>query len=224
MTKNCLFSNNCNHIDCDKDCCMRELKLSALFKNALFSDEQSKYKPLVLDLDNKDAQAFTQLSNMQKDIVNFINSGYNVFIHSTIAGNGKTSWALRLVQAYFNKSWSKLSTGCHALFISVPALLVALKDNITKPSEYVQYIKDNVYKCDVVIWDDCGTKSATSFEHENLFSMIDSRINSGLSNIFTSNLTDSEMQQALGDRLASRICNNSYNIELKGADKRGLVL
>ena len=52
--------------------------------------------------------------------------------------------------------------------------------------------------------------------------MIDSRISAGKSNIFTSNLNDEELHKSLGDRLASRICNLGYNIELYGSDKRGI--
>ena len=87
----CVFYNKCNHIDCDKSLCMKNFKLTKLFDNALFSIEQRKYRPLVLDRDNSDLNAFRQLSEMQKDIVNFVNSGYCVYIHSKIAGNGKTS-------------------------------------------------------------------------------------------------------------------------------------
>ena len=42
------------------------------------------------------------------------------------------------------------------------------------------------------------------------------------SNIFTSNLGKRELANALGERLASRICNTSIDIELNGADKRYL--
>ena len=42
------------------------------------------------------------------------------------------------------------------------------------------------------------------------------------SNFFTSNLTDEELHQALGDRLSSRILGTSYNFEFKGYDKRGI--
>jgi DNA replication protein DnaC len=97
-----------------------------------------------------------------------------------------------------------------------------LKDNITAKNEYIQHIKDNVLTCDLVIWDDIGTKNSTSFESENLLSMIEGRILNNKANIFTSNLNDQELHDALGDRLASRICNLGYNITFNGGDKRGL--
>src|SRR5574344_1121260 len=41
-----------------------------------------------------------------------------LMVYSTNCGNGKTSWSLRLVQAYFNKIWPKASLTCKALFIN----------------------------------------------------------------------------------------------------------
>ena len=139
-----------------------------------------------------------------------------------ICGNGKTEWALKIVQSYINKIWFKSDLSCPALFISVPRFLLALKDNLSVKSEYVEYIKHNIYNCPIVIWDDIGTKAVTSFESENLFSIIDNRISNNKANIFTSNLSDDELHKFLGDRLASRICNKDMNIEFVGADKRGL--
>jgi DNA replication protein DnaC len=156
-------------------------------------------------------------------IEDIVKAGKNIYIHSSSCGNGKTSWALRIVESYFDKIWYSSEMECRALFISVPQFLLALKANIAEKNDYVQYIKDNVLTADIIIWDDIATKDSTVFEAENLLSMIDSRINAGKTNIFTSNLTDEEIHKALGDRLASRICNLSYNVELHGLDKRGLI-
>lgn len=76
--------------------------------------------------------------------------------------------------------------------------------------------------CDVIIWDDIGTKTITSFESENLLSIIDTRINAGKSNFYTSNISGQELRESLGDRLYSRIVDLSENIEFKEADMRKL--
>ena len=110
----------------------------------------------------------------------------------------------------------------HRYPINVPYFLIALKENISEKNGYIQHIKDNIETCDLVIWDDIGHKMGTDYEISNLLSMIESRIINKKANIFTSNLTDAELQAALDGRLASRIWNNSINITLKGGDKRGL--
>lgn len=218
----CWLQDVCNHIDCGSFC-MRNYKLSYLYDEALISVAKRKHIGLVYDKDGTDLEEFKRLKAIETNIVDFISEGKQLYIHSAIAGNGKSSWALRMVEAYFNKIWMTTDLTCKALFISVPQFLLAIKDNITEKSNYVQKIKSDVLEADLVIWDDIATKVTTPFESENLLSIIDNRINSGKSNIFTSNLNNEELHKALGDRLASRICNLSYNIELHGADKRGIM-
>ena len=212
--KNCWLVNTCNHIDCD-GFCLRRFKLDYLYNEALISYTQRQYIPLRLDKDEKDKDEFIYLSSIEKNILKFIENGDNLYIHSDNTGNGKTSWALRLVQAYFNKIWPYANLECKALFISVPKFLLELKSNISDKSDYIEHIKDNILKADIVIWDDIATKSSTVFEAENLFTLIDSRINLNKCNIYTSNLNEEEIHQALGDRLYSRIVNYSSNIYLQ---------
>lgn len=203
---------------------VKQFKLNYLYKKALLSEKQSKRIALVIDGDESDKGSFEFLSKIENSIVDFVKDGNHLYIHSEICGNGKTSWAIRMVQAYFEKIWSKTELKCRALYISVPRYMLAIKDNISEKSEYVEHIKKNVLSADIVIWDEVGTKGLTQFEHENIMSLINARIEAGKSNIYTSNLTDKELLNAVGKRLHSRISLTSHNIELKGKDKRGLRL
>jgi len=223
MTENkeCWLKNECNQKDCG-DFCMRLFKLDYLYKEALISAQQRKHVALCIDADGTDEDAFIKLKNIENNIEDFIAQGKNLYIHSTNTGNGKSSWALRFVQTYFNKIWLKSSLRCKALFINVPRFLLALKENISDRSDYVAHIKENMLTADIIIWDDIATKQTSIFESEHLYSMIEARIAEGKSNIFTSNLTALEMHKSLGDRLYSRIVNLSQDIELNGADKRGI--
>lgn len=219
--KDCWLKDECNQKDCDSFC-MRLFKLDYLYKEALISASQRKHVALRIDADGTDEQAFSALKNIENNIESFISQGKNLYIHSTNTGNGKSSWALRFIQTYFNRVWLKSSLRCRALFINVPRFLLSLKENISERSDYVAHIKENILTCDIVIWDDIATKQTSIFESEHLYSMIEARIAEGKSNIFTSNLTAEEMHKALGDRLYSRIVNLSQDIELKGSDKRGI--
>ena len=62
----------------------------------------------------------------------------------------------------------------------------------------------------------------TTFEMENLLNFIDNRLIYGKSNIYTSNLMGESLKEAVGNRLYSRIYNNSEVIQFVGKDKRGL--
>jgi DNA replication protein DnaC len=203
---------------------IKNFKLNYLYKKSLLSEKQSKKIVFTLtdDDDKDDFKSFGILSDIESSIVDFVKNGQHLYIHSEKCGNGKTSWAIRMVQAYFDKIWNSTELKCRALFINVPRYMLAIKDNIDEKSEYVSYIKKNVFNADIVIWDEIGTKSLTVFEQENIMSLINARIDAGKSNIYTSNLTDEELLKAVGKRLHSRISLTSKNIELKGKDKRGL--
>ena len=213
----------CRRGDCqDNTFCIKLFKLDKLYDNALVSDKQRAHVNLRIDSDGTDRDEFIRLQTIESDIENFIANGCNLYLYSTTCGNGKTSWAVRLLQKYFSKVWPSATIDCKALFINVPKFFLSLKDNISKHNEYIEHIKAHVADCDLVIWDDIGTKVGTEFEIENLLNIINNRIDNGKSNIYTSNMNPEQLKERVGERLYSRIVNLSTNIELHGMDKRGL--
>lgn len=219
---NCYLRSVCNGKDCQADFCLRKYKMDSLYSAALMTDSQKKHITLRVDEDGTDLEQFKQLADIEKNIVSFIGEGKNLYLHSAIPGNGKSSWSLRLAETYFNKIWARSEVKCRVLFISVPRFLLAIKDNISAKSSYVEYIKENVLEADLVIWDDLAAKVASEFEMSHLLSLIDNRLILGKSNIYTSNLNRQQLYAALGERLTSRVANMSIDIELRGSDKRVL--
>jgi DNA replication protein DnaC len=224
VIKDCPYRNNCNGIDCNKEFCMKKYRLDTLYEASLLSPIQREYKKLHTDADGTDVNEFTKSAQLERVVDKFVQQGSNLYLHSYTCGNGKTSWAIRFVNSYINKIWSKSNLECQALFISVPRYLLALKENISGYSEYATFINKNVLTADLVVWDDIAAKSGSEFELNHLLNAINTRMDAGKSNIFTSNLGKRELTNALGERLASRICNKSIDIELQGADKRYLGL
>lgn len=218
--KDCWMKDRCK-AQCE-NFCPKLFKLDYLYNQSLCSMTQRKHINLRVDADGSDREAFIQLQDIEKHIQDHINKGHNIFLRSSNTGNGKTSWALRMLQSYLESIWPESELTCKALFINVPRFLIALKDNITKEDPYISHIKEHVLSADLVIWDEVGVKSLTTFEHENLLNFINTRIDMNKSNIYTSNLTLEELRDKCGDRLYSRIVNNSYNFELVGQDKRNL--
>lgn len=219
--KDCWMRAECNKKECD-NFCIKLFKLDYLYNQALLSSSQRQHINLYVDADGNDKDAFHRLKEIELDIEEFISEGKNIFLRSFNTGNGKTSWALRMIQAYFNKIWYKSDLTCKALFINVPRFLLSLKDNISREDPYIAHIKQHVLSADLVVWDEIGVKSLTTFEHENLLNLINTRIDINKSNIYTSNLALDELKEKVGDRLFSRIVNNSINFELFGKDKRNL--
>ena len=193
--------------------CIKLFKIDKLCDSALLSKSQRRHINLRLDEDGSDREAFTLLKKIEDNVEDFIEDGHNLYIYSKVCGNGKSSWALRLLNTYFGKIWSTAgSNECRGLFINVPKFLISLKDNISQKSEYIQHIKENVLDADIVVWDDIATKGFTQFEMENVLNIINNRIDSNKSNIYTSNLIGED----------SRIVNMSTVVTFVGQDKRGL--
>jgi len=224
MVENCPYKHKCNGRDCDKDFCMRRYRLDCLYDNSNLEELQRVRRTLNTDADGTDYNEFLQLANIEKNIKNFVQTGQNLYIHSYTCGNGKTSWAIRMIQAYFNAIWYESNFGCQGLFISVPRFLIELKNSISGRSEYVEFIKARVLTADIVVWDDIATKVGTEFELNQLLNLINMRIEKGKTNVFTSNLGARDLEKTMGERLASRIVNRSVDIELHGIDKRHLNL
>ena len=216
------FQNSDNSCQDSDIFCPRFFRMNYLYDQSLLSLKQRKHKPLRLDADGTDRDEFNKLKSIEDNIEKFVNTGTNLYIHSPISGNGKTEWSVRLLQSYIGKIWFKSDLRCRVLFINVPRYLISLKESITTPSDYVDHIKKNIFDADIVVFDELGIKAATTFEFENLLNFINTRIDLGKSNIYTSNLTASELNDRLGSRLYSRILNMSVDVEFRGADKRGL--
>ena len=227
MSENiCFYENKCKKYfnkQCDlNNFCQKRFRLDFLYDNALLSNKQRRHMDLRLDSDNKDLEAFNTLFKIQKSIDSFVEKGENLYIYSSICGNGKTAWSIRLMQEYFDKIWYKSDLTCRGLYINIPKFLILLKESISEENSYISHIKNNVLNADLVIWDEVGSKAFTQFEHEHVLSLINSRIDSGKANIYTSNLLPQQIIEVLGERLYSRIINNSLKIQFFGQDKRGL--
>jgi DNA replication protein DnaC len=225
----CLFKDRCKKYKEEKcsllfgEICLKNFKISKLQDLALLTEAQRRHIDLRLDSDKSDLLAFQELSSIGKNIESFVREGKNLYIYSNNVGNGKSSWSLRLLNDYLESIWYKAPLECKGLFVNISKLFISLKDSFNQQNDYINHIKENIYKADLVVFDDVGTKGFTSFETENLFNIINFRLDSKKSNIYTSNLIGKDLEDAIGSRLYSRIFNSSKCIELVGKDKRGLL-
>ena len=180
---------------------------------------KSKYMPIRLSPQSNDRRAFERLADIREDIDEFVEQGRNLYICGKTPGNGKTSWAIKMLQTYFVYVSEGNIFNVKGMFVSVPDLLLKMKDfNNPLPNEY----KENLKSCDLLILDDIAVTGISQYDYLQLFTLIDGRMLSGKSIIFTSNVISlKELEHAIGERLASRIWGNSTVIEIKGGDMRG---
>jgi DNA replication protein DnaC len=94
-------------------------------------------------------------------------------------------------------------------------------ENVQNPTDEFKVLKKLIAEVDLVVWDDIGAIKLTDYDHKNLLSFIDQRLLAEKANIYTGNLPYDSLVSALGQRLASRVYNDSSVIELFGQDRRG---
>ena len=179
------------------------------FKNELI--------PNPIDIEN-----FKFLTDIKKNIMNFVKNGENLYIFSKNFENGKTTWAIKLMQNYFNQIWAGNGFTQKGLFIHVPSFLTKFKEVINKKDEEFEDMKKQLLEINLVIWDDIAAGKLTDYDHTNLLTYIDQRKLNGKANIYTGNLNENELVEALGNRLKSRVWNDSTIVELFGNDRRGV--
>lgn len=212
----CWYINTCED-DCDR--CNIYVQMKYQFDNSGLPKAQ--YQPITLSIfeDNKvDKPAFKRLSNIRKNIVDFVDNHNNLYICSKNVGNGKTSWAIKMLQTYFHYTAEGNYENLKGMFVSTTDLLLKLKDfNNPLSKKY----KDNLESVDLVIWDDIAVNGISQYDFTQLYNIINNRLLAKKSNIFTSNQTTLEgLTKIIGSRLASRIYNTSEIIEFKGGDLR----
>lgn len=214
ITSNCWYKDKCKN-DCDT--CLKYHTIKTLME--LSKVPESLHHPIGLDCDKKDILQFTRLQLIKDDVDGFVEDGSNLFICSKYTGNGKTSWAIKIMYKLFELEWD--IWGCIeplALFIYVPEFLISIK-NFDNPMSN-SYL-ENIKKVPLVIWDDIGAGKVSEYDYTQLLVYINARQQAGKANIFTSNFVDvDELGKHIGMRLASRIYNASEIVELRSEDMR----
>ncbi len=180
---------------------------------------KNRQRPYVLTPDDCDYEAFCELADIKKNILDFVKEGKNLYLYSNTTGNGKTSWAIKLMLKYFDSIWAGNGFRCRGIFIHTPTFLTKLKQFDTIDEEF-ERIKNVLTTVDLVIWDDIASTDMSSYDHSQLLTYIDQRMLAEKSNIFTGNRNGQNIEKAIGLRLSSRVWNSSIQIELRGLDKR----
>lgn len=173
---------------------------------------------LGLDVGEEDYNAFCRLADIKDTIADFVRDGKNLYITSRGTGNGKTTWAIKLLLKYFDTIWAGNGYRVRGLFTHIPTLLLQFK-NFENPlsKEYLQ----NLDESDLVVFDDIASTELSKYDYSQLLTHIDTRILNKRSCIFTGNLVSAEeLKQSLGDRLTSRVWNTSEIITFNGKDRR----
>lgn len=212
LKEDCWYKDICTYQQCAN--CIRYSEMKYLMENSGLS--KKRQHPIQLD-GSSDPQSFKVLADIKEDIVNFVNNGESLYIFSEYTGNGKTSWAIKLLLKYFDSIWAGNGFRIRGYFQHVPMLFNTLKDF----NKNHDALKNTLETVDLVVWDDIASTKLSDYDIQQLLIIIDKRVADNLANIYTGNITSHvALKNAIGDRLASRIWHMSTLIEFKGKDRR----
>lgn len=216
----CWYRQACNQAPANcNNSCLRFLEMSFLLSESNIPED--KWAPVKLAA-GLDLANFKYLASLKDNIEDWVINGNNLYIYSDNFGNGKTSWAIKLMLAYFDKIWAGNGFRRRGLFVSVPAFLTRNREIIGSPDPEFVKLRDSIAECDLVIWDDIASTKLSDFDHSALLTQIDQRILAERSNIYTGNAGEDNISKYLGGRLASRVWNCSQTLKFIDSDKRGI--
>ena len=218
VNEKCWYVPVCSRVGEDCYMCRKFLEMNYLMENSWLPKNKQAVPPKLKPTTDNDREMFVRLSEIKDTIKGFVASGKNLYITSDYTGNGKTTWAIKLLLKYFERVWDGNGLKVRGIFAHVPTLILKLKnfDNKMPTREY-----EALKECDLVVWDDIAVSNLTAYDYTQLIALIDYRMLAGKSNIYTSNIPDFEdLKEELGNRLASRIYNASEVIEFDGGDNR----
>ncbi len=131
-------------------------------------------------------------------------------------GTGKSHLAVSIVRVLMERGFT-------GIFITVPEMLTKLKSTYDKKSEFSEGDMLQALKSvDVLVLDDIGAEysgqSAESWAVSKIFEVMNAR--QGMHTIYTTNLHSEQLQEKLGARNFSRMCENTRIVRFEGADYR----
>lgn len=198
--------------------CYEYNQLHFLLGNSLLP--KRLFYPFSLVAGKEDLETFKLLTSIKENVVDFVDSGKNLYIYGMTPGNGKTSWAIKILQQYLADIHYGNTYEIRGLFISVDKFLFDLKRSFNHPSSDFDLLLSIIDEVDLVVWDDITASNNSVYDNEILLIKIGNRILKGLSNIYTGNFPPSDLIKVVGRRLSSRIDGGSIHAEIVGSDRR----
>lgn len=180
------------------------------------------YVPQKLVRRQVDEQLWIFLEEYRNDVVNKVRNGNNLVITSPIVGNGKTSWAIRLLQRYIAETALDGDLGDKGVFCVCSNMLEIFGDfgYFETSIEFFDYL-NRLKNCKLLVIDEIGSGRITPVSYNHFYDLINYRVDNGLTTIYTTNYSDERIQEVLGERLYSRIYHTATVLEFRADNVRG---
>ena len=184
MNDNCIYKGMCD-IECTSRC-MKYLEMNYLLETSNIPRSKRKINTLIPD--SIDVKAFEKLADIRDNIVDFVQGGNSLYIFSNKVGNGKTTWAIKLMLQYFNEVWAGNGFKVRGIFVNVPTFLTMNKNIISLPDKDFEIMREELPYVDLVIFDDIASTKLSDYDYNMLLTYIDQRVVGEKAIIYTGNI------------------------------------
>lgn len=134
--------------------------LRALYKLSRVPERYCYNIPLVPD--RADLPAFESLKNYMDHVEENVELGEGLYIWSDGVGNGKTSWACKIMSHYFRKIAFKSGLENEGLYIYLPTFLDDLRSSYNEePDPEFMEVLSMMKNCKLLIMDDIGAEKSS---------------------------------------------------------------
>ena len=180
------------------------------------------FEPQELVLRSVDSDAWNWLEDYRCNVLEHVKNGKSIVITSPIVGNGKTSWAIRLLQRYIAETALDGRLVDKAVFCVSSSMLEIFGDfgYFETSIEFFDYL-NRLKNCDLLVIDEIGSGRITQVSYNHFYDLVNYRVDNNLATIYTTNYNDEQIKDALGERLYSRIYDMSTVIEFSASNVRG---
>lgn len=194
-------------------------KLNSLFKEANLPKSYYQAQELVERID--DIKTWNALDAIRNDIVQRVDDGLILTIISANVGNGKTSWAIRLLQRYLAETAINGKIEKKGYFINYASLVTKLSSFEEHKTDSYKEMMNYLKNSHLLVIDELGSAKLNSVSYPLLYDIINYRNEQNLSTIYTTNYTLDVLELELQERLFSRIIDCCELAEFFSSNVRG---
>lgn len=208
----CIFNNAyCEN----KYTCTEFKKINSYLTESNIPKEYTVKKTLSVSNRN-DVDTFKALQLAAVNISYHVDQGDNFYICSVTPGNGKTTWATKLMINYFLKRGNFAVESVVGMFVSTSDMLATLADKSFSSSDANKYYRHKLETAELLILDDLITERRYNGDELTILkTIVENRLGAGLPTIYTCNVVDREMlNNELGPQIASRILETATIYEI----------
>ena len=213
----CPYRNICKDKTSSGDCykmCGKLNEIDLLFYNA--NIPRAFLQPMLLYPGIDDTDIFEILNEIKINIIEYVQNGLNITIYSHKRGNGKTSWAIKILQNFLHHIWSEPGSRTRGLYVDVPEYFSELKAEFDSKEKNAKEFARDIDNADLVIFDNIDVVRLSEWERNVMNQHIRKRINNKLSNIFIIRNIDNPLVNLIGEDLSYYVSNNSIVLTIAG--------